>query len=48
MGEELYALTLYEMWTKETKAINSVDPVENNFYNAASCSSYQQYIRNSV
>lgn len=31
MCEELYALTLYEMWTKETKAINFIDPVESNF-----------------
>lgn len=31
MGEELYALTLCEMWTKGKKAINFVDPVENHF-----------------
>lgn len=47
-GEELCALTLCEMWTKETEPINFIDPVENHFYNASSCSSYHQYIRNSV
>lgn len=31
MGKELYALTLYEMWAKETKAINFVNAVENHF-----------------
>lgn len=48
MDEDPHVLTICEMWTEKQKLLIWQTLWKIIFYNAGSCSSYQQYIRNSV